>query len=144
MIRLSYRKGVSAVFKREGITSFSEIKLRVSGMRVTEVYEIVCRDTDAELSLYFLRYENHEDNYNLQKRVTVPAEDVIALLNDCGVIKWDGFSGKNPPHMLDGKMFGFTATVNGGRPLCASGSNNFPRHYRDFTDALYQMLNETE
>ena len=38
-------------------------------------------------------------------------------------------------------MFSFTATVNGGRRLNADGSNNFPKHYRDFTDVLYRMLN---
>ena len=130
------------MFKHESITSFSEIRLRLSGMRVTEVYEIICRGGEAELSRYWLSYENHQDNYHLQKRVTVPAADVTDVLNRCGVIKWDGFNGKNPPHVLDGTMFRFEATVNGERRISANGSNNFPKHYRDFTDALYRMLNE--
>ena len=104
------------MFKREQITSFSEIRLKVSGMRLTEVYEILCCGDDAEVSQYWLSYKNHEDNYNLQKHVTVPAADVIDVLNQCGILKWDGFRGKNPP-------------------------NNFPKHYRDFTDVLYRMLN---
>ena len=29
------------MFKREQINSFSEIRLKVSGMRLTEVYEII-------------------------------------------------------------------------------------------------------
>lgn len=131
------------MFKRETITSFSEIGLRLSGMRITEVYEILCRGDEAELSLYWVRYENHEDKLDLQKRVTVPAADIIGVLNECNIIRWDGFYGKNPPGLLDGTMFRFTATVNGGRTVTASGSNNYPRHYRDFTDALYRMLNET-
>ncbi len=106
------------MFKREQITSFSEIRLKVSGMRLTEVYEILCCGDDAEVSQYWLSYKNHEDNYNLQKHVTVPAADVIDVLNQCGILKWDGFRGKNP-----------------------DGSNNFPKHYRDFTDVLYRMLN---
>ncbi len=112
------------MFKREQITSFSEIRLKVSGMRLTEVYEILCCGDDAEVSQYWLSYKNHEDNYNLQKHVTVPAADVIDVLNQCG-----------------STMFSFTATVNGGRRLNADGSNNFPKHYRDFTDVLYRMLN---
>jgi len=132
------------MFKREIISSFSEVKLRLSGMRITEVYEIICRGKEAELSQYWLSYENHEDNYNLQKRVTVPASEFIETLNRCNVIKWDGFSGKNPPHVLDGTMFDFEATVNDGRRIHANGSNNFPKHYRDFTDALYQMLNDQQ
>ena len=132
------------MFKRETITSFSEIRLRVSGMRVTEVYEILCRGEEAQLSQYWLSYENHEDNYHLQKRATVPAGEIIALLEQCGIIKWDGFSGKNPPHVLDVKMFDFSAIVNGDRKIRANGSNNFPKHYRDFTDALYRMLSGTE
>ncbi len=69
------------MFKREQITSFSEIRLKVSGMRLTEVYEILCCGDDAEVSQYWLSYKNHEDNYNLQKHVTVPAADVIDVLN---------------------------------------------------------------
>ena len=132
------------MFRREQITSFSEIKLRISGMRITEVYEILCRGDEAELSQYWLSYENHEDHYNLQKRATVPADDIINVLNQCGVLRWDGFYGKNPPHVLDGTMFCFTATVNGGQKISADGSNNYPKHYRDFIDALHRMLNEKE
>ncbi len=95
------------MFRREQITSFSEIRLKVSGMRLTEVYEILCRGDDAEVSQYWLSYKNHEDNYNLQKHVTVPAADVIDVLNQCGILKWDGFRGKNPRGVLDGTMFSF-------------------------------------
>ena len=131
------------MFKREAITSFGEIRLRLSGMRVTEVYETLCQGEEAQISHYWLRYEDHEDKYDLQRSVTVPADEMIAVLDRCGVIGWDGFRGKNPPGLLDGTMFDFTATVN-GRRIHADGSNNFPRHYRDLTDALYAMLNAQE
>lgn len=130
------------MFKRESITSFERVKLRVSGMRLTEVYEIICHGDNAQLSLYWLKYETQKDCYDLQQRVTVPAIEVIDLLNKCAILKWDGFSGKNPRGVLDGTMFGFSATVNGGRKVRANGSNNFPRRYRDFTDELYRMLYE--
>lgn len=129
------------MFKRETVASFSEVRLRLSGMRITEVYEILCRGGAAELSLYRLSYENHEENYHLQQRVTAPAGDIIELLNRCGVIRWDGFYGKNPRGVRDGTMFRFSATVNGERKISADGSNNFPKHYRDFTAALREMLN---
>ena len=131
------------MFKRETITSFSEIKLRLSGMRVTEQYEILLSGDKAEVSLYFLSYENREEKYNLQKRATVSESEMLDILNQCGVLKWNGFSGKNPPHVLDGVMFRFTAVVNDGRKIIADGSNNFPKHYREFTAALHNMLNNT-
>lgn len=130
------------MFKRETITSFSEIKLRLSGMRVTEQYEILLSGDKAEVSLYFLSYENREEKYNLQKRATVSESEMLDILNQCGVLKWNGFSGKNPPHVLDGVMFRFTAVVNDGRKIIANGSNNFPKHYREFTAALRNMLNK--
>ncbi|MBR2280299.1 MAG: hypothetical protein IJ903_05160 [Ruminococcus sp.] len=131
------------MFKRETITSFSEIKLRLSGMRVTEQYEILLSGDKAEVSLYFLSYENREEKYNLRKRATVSESEMLDILNQCGVLKWNGFSGKNPPHVLDGVMFRFTAVVNDGRKISADGSNNFPKHYREFTAALFNMLNNT-
>ena len=130
------------MFKRETITSFSEIKLRLSGMRVTEQYEILLSGDKAEVSLYFLSYENREEKYNLQKRATVSESEMLDILNQCGVLKWNGFSGKNPPHVLDGVMFRFTAVVNDGRKIIADGSNNFPKHYREFTAALRNILNK--
>ena len=128
------------MFRQEQIASFSEISLRISGMRSTEIYEIIGHGDEAEISHYLVIYRSGKDDRELQKRVTVPAADMIGVLNRCGVTKWDGFSGKNPPGVLDGTMFGFKATVNDDRKICASGSNNYPRHYRDLTDALHRML----
>lgn len=112
-------------------------------MRVTEQYEILLSGDKAEVSLYFLSYENREEKYNLQKRATVSESEMLDVLNQCGVLKWNGFSGKNPPHVLDGVMFRFTAVVNDGRKIIANGSNNFPKHYREFTSALRNVLNNT-
>ena len=38
-------------------------------------------------------------------------------------------------------MFSLNAVVNGGKIIRAEGSQNFPKHYRNFTDGLYEMLN---
>ena len=142
MITLQKPKGGCGLFRQKSVASFSAIRLKISGMRITEVYEILCRGEETEISQYWLRYENHEEKYELQKRAIVPSGDMLTLLNRCRILKWDGFSGKNPPHVLDGTMFEFTATVNGGRKIRASGSNNFPKDYHDFTGALYRMLNQ--
>ena len=70
--------------------------------------------------------------------------DIINLLNECKVIQWDKFSGANPRGVRDGWQFVFTAEVNGGRKLYATGSNNFPKHFRNFTNALNDMIRNKE
>ena len=131
------------MFKREKIIAFDRIRLKISGMRLTEVYEIVCRDDGAaELSQYYVSYENHEDKLNLIKRTVCPAKEILELLNNCGILRWDGFRGPNPRGVRDGYMFDFTAQVNGDRTVCASGSNNYPRHYHELTDAFRLLLQD--
>jgi hypothetical protein len=124
------------------IYSIGKILLRLSGMRVTEEYEIVCNNDRAELSLYVFYYTNGEEKRRLEKRAETDIDLIINLLNECKVIKWDGFFGKNPPGLLDGTMFRFEAEVNDGMKIYAHGSNNFPKHYRDLTKALYEILNK--
>ena len=68
------------------------------------------------------------------------AQQALQLLNDCRLLAWDGFYGPHPKHVLDGTMFRLTATVNGDQTIRANGSQNFPKHYRDFTDGLYALL----
>ena len=132
------------MFNSKKIISFTEIKLRISGMQVGEVYEVICRDGKAEISSYWLSYENGTEQYNLNKRAAAPESDVVDILNKFKILKWDGFYGKNPPYLLDGTMFDFTALVNGGRKISASGSNNFPKHYRDFIEALNALLTKNK
>ena len=124
------------------IYSFNKILLRLSGMRVSEEYELICKNDRAELSLYVFYYTSGEEERRLEKRTETDLESIINLLNDCKVIKWDGFFGKNPPGLLDGTMFRFEAEVNDGMRIYAHGSNNFPKHYRDFIDYLYKLLNK--
>lgn len=124
------------------IESFEIITLRESGMRITCEYEIVNKDDNAEVSEYEIRYGNKEDERVLMRRAVCSAEKMLKLLNDCKLLSWDGFNGKHPKYILDGIMFRFNATVNGDRTVQASGSENFPKHYREFTNELYAMLNE--
>ncbi len=124
------------------ITSFEIITLHTSGMRFTSEDEIVMKDGAAEVSSYSIRYSDSEDRRVLEKRALCSVEEVLKLLNDCKLLSWDGFHGAHPRGVLDGIMFSFEATVNDGRKIKADGSENFPKHYRDFTDGIYNLLNK--
>ena len=128
------------LFERQEITSFEKISLRTSGMRSTELYEILWKDTGAELSFYRMNYANRKEEQVLEKRVICDKEEILKLLNQCRILSWDGFHGEHPRGVLDGTMFSFEAIVDDGRQIRADGSQNFPTHYRDFTDTLNQWL----
>ena len=123
------------------IDTFEVVTLRVSTMRNVAEYEIVMKDGKAEVSRYSIRFTHSEDERVLEKRVEVDEAYALKLLNDCGVLAWDGFHGSHPRGVTDGTMFNLHATVNGGKKIYATGSQNFPRHYRDLTDGLYEILN---
>ncbi len=122
------------------IDSFETVTLRESGMRCTTEYEIVRKGDAAEVSEYSIRYDGSVDRRVLEARAECPIGDALMILNDCKTGSWDGFHGKHPRGVLDGIMFSFRAGVNGGEVIKADGSQNFPRHYREFRDALYKIL----
>lgn len=126
------------------INSFSIVTLRESGMRGSNEYEIVMKNDEAEVSHYLIRYSQGEDKRVLDKRAVCGKDVFIRLLNDCSVFSWNGFSGKHPKGVLDGIMFRFDAVVNQEEKIHADGSANFPKHYREFTDGLYAILNNKE
>ena len=122
------------------IASFETVTLRESGMRFTSEREIVCNGDCAEISEYLIRYNGTSDERILDARAKIPLSDALTLLNDCKIGSWNGFHGKHPHGVLDGIMFSFKAVVNGDEVIEADGSENFPKHYRDFTSALYEIL----
>ena len=126
------------------ITSFEIVKLHTIGMRYINDYEIVMKESEAEVSKYGNRYSGPEDIRIPEIQVTCSEKEVLKLLNDCKLLSWDGFYGKHPKGVRDGTMFRLEAVVNGSRKIHASGSQNFPRHYRDFTDGLYRLLHPSE
>ena len=123
------------------IGSFEIITLHTSGMRFTTDYEIVMQGDAAEVSQYQIRYVDHEDRRVLEKRALVSKDDVLRLLNECCLLSWDGFFGPHPRNVLDGTMFRLSAVVNGGITIKAEGSQNFPKHYSEFTRGIYELLN---
>lgn len=130
---------------KQTIDSFDLVTLSTRGMRCADDYEIVKKDNAAEVSQYRISYREAKEERVLIRRATVGENDILQLLNDCNIFSWDGFHGKHPRGVKDGIMFSFSATVNDGKTIKADGSQNFPKHYRDFTKELHDILsNETE
>lgn len=135
-------------FNRDGgdkaikeITSFESLNLRLSGMRITEEYEIIADGDKAEISYYHMNYGSGKEERVLQKSAVCDTKEVIDILNECNAGKWNGFHGKHPKGVLDGTMFTLTASVNGGTRLYADGSENFPKNFRTLEEWLYSKLN---
>lgn len=131
--------------KKITIDSFEMVTLSTRGMRCADDYEIVKKDNTAEVSQYRISYREGKEERILIRRASVSENDILQLLNNCSILSWDGFHGKHPRGVKDGIMFSFSATVNDGKVIKAEGSQNFPKHYRDFTQALHDILsNEIE
>jgi len=131
-------RAVSRPSVRE-IVSCENITLRLMGMRGTSEY-VITGGTEASLTLYRLRNQNGADMRIPEKTVSCDMATILALLDSCGVSRWDGFHGAHPRNVSDGVMFTFTAVVNGGVTIRADGSANYPRGYHDFIRALNRML----
>ena len=130
--------------KTKKIESFETVTLHTSGMRYTSDYEIVCKGKEAEITKYQIRYTDGEKERVIDKQTVCETDEMLKLLNDCGIMSWNGFHGKHPRGVKDGTMFNLKAKVNGDTEIHADGSQNFPKHYRDLTDGLYGFLNKKE
>ena len=125
---------------RTVITSFEALSLRVSGMRGQVIYEITENDGSFVLTLYRMT----ADEKRPEKTVACDRGDMLDLLNSCGVMDWMGFHGEHPRVVLDGDMFDFSATVNGGVVIKADGSAKFPNGYRELVSGLVDLLSSFE
>ena len=126
----------------EKITSFEIVTLRLSGMRFTTEYEIVMKGKESEVTEYEIRYEKNENKRVPERKTVCSADKVLKLLNDCELMAWDGFVGNHPKDVRDGIMFSLKATVNDNRKIYAHGSENFPKHFREFRDGLKALLSQ--
>ncbi len=129
------------LFKKEKIRNYDEICYRLSGMRGSREYEIISKDKVAEVSEYAIRYAG-EESLVLERRTLCDNEMMIEILNVCDVMSWNGFSGKHPLGVKDGEMLDFKARVNDGKIITASGSENFPKRFRDFHQEINRILSE--
>ena len=129
-----------AVFAKKKPTSFGTLTLSISGMRASVEYEMINKGSEAEVS-YYIRYLAEEGTERrLEKRAYCSVEAALELLGDCGVPSWNGFHGKHPRGVLDGEMFRLEAVIDGER-VCADGSQNFPKGFRELREGLYRILN---
>ena len=118
------------------ISSVEKLSLKVSGMRGEVIYELTEKDGRAVLTLYRVTtYEKLPE-----KTVACGTDEILDLLNSCGVIRWNGFHGKHPRGVLDGDMFDFCATVNGEVVIKAEGSACFPNGYRELVRGFVNLL----
>lgn len=127
----------------EKINSFEIVTLHTSGMRYIADHEIVNNGDNAIVSQYAIEHRDGEKVRHLQKRAKCSMKFMLELMNKCRLLSWDGFYGKHPKGIKDGIMFSFDATIN-DKKIHADGSQNFPSHYRDFTDGIYKILQEGE
>ena len=126
--------------KNKEIVSFEILTLRLSGMRNICEYEITEKAGKAEVTRYGIRFSEEGDRRVPEKRAVCDGGVILELLNDCKLLSWDGFYGPHPKGVTDGTMFRLNATVNDGKTVSANGSQNFPKHYHDLRDGLYDIL----
>ena len=127
--------------KKKDVAAFEKLTFSISAMRYHHEY-VIARDGENATVEFYNGYFRRDEEGEPEKTLSRSAAEIVKLLKDCGVDRWDGFSGKNPRGMLDGIMFNFRAELAGGDSIYASGSNNFPRGYRDFRDALEAMIRD--
>ena len=129
---------------RKTIASIETMTLTLQGMRFCNVYEITNEDGKTVLRRFRKVYSKGADTLELEASAVCDSTDFIELMNNCGVICWDGFRGKHPKNVNDGIMFDFRATVNDGQEIHAEGSENFPKGYHDFVRELNKILTENK
>lgn len=130
--------------KTEPLTDFERVTLLITGMRYREKLEAMKAEDGVAIAEYECRYTKDGEEWIPEAHVTMPFDEYIAFANDCRLTKWDGFSGKNPPGVLDGTMFSMEALVNDGKRIRADGSNNFPKGYREYVQKLHELLYEAK
>lgn len=128
---------------------FKHFCLSESGMSaVSEVYEGTKTEKGVLLEYYYsYPYWDEERNESSDVRKIIRSvegdedlyKEVCELLGNCQIKKWDGFSGANPPGVLDGTSMSFEAELSDGTEINASGSNNFPSNYGTLSSSLYDL-----
>ena len=126
------------------IQRFDTVTLDVIGMRFHHTYEIINEPPYATVSRYRNVFIDGEDRLELDCTVTCDSREILELLQSCSVGEWDGFHGKHPKDVKDGIMFNFTAVVNDGQIIRADGSENFPKGYIPFEQAINALLSAAE
>ncbi len=126
---------------------FESIIIDINGTEAaTQEYEVLRTADGVRISYYYGPWNYSDDEPKedyLEMRTEGGSElfeRVLGLVNDCKVKKWDGYS-KSASGVLDGESFSFTAVID-GKELSGHGSNSFPGGFRDFTNALWDIMKE--
>lgn len=122
------------------ITSVQEASLKIMGMRGTNLYKVNNNDGEITVERYQERYRDDSFRFEPDKSISCSMENIVDIMNECNVMRWNGFFGKHPRNVSDGDMFNFTAIVNEGLTIRAEGSANFPKGYHEFIRTLNEML----
>lgn len=128
------------MFSKKQVDVIDCIIIDVSGMRYRYEYAITQDDDTAKVTRYNIILKDGKDVRERECSVNVPAEKLVSLCNSCSILKWDGFNGKHPKGVSDGVMFTLKASVNGSEQIHANGSENFPKHYKEFMSELDSLL----
>ena len=129
--------------KKDILTEIESLRLRISGMRCTRQYEVICNKSEAAVFRYEIKYVNRTEICKLDKKAICELDEILNLLNNCNIIAWDGFHGSHPRNVLDGDMFRLHAVVNGKKIIQAEGSANFPNGYRELVSSFDRILSES-
>jgi len=129
-------------FKKKQVEAFETVTIREISMRTTEEYQLICKGDLCDISMYQIIPipNSHDDDRVLVQSDEYSTRDLVNLMNECGFASWDGFSGKHPKNVCDGIMFTVNAVVNSGKTVKASGSENFPKHYKRFMGEIKGLL----
>lgn len=133
-ISRSSKETKSTVSEEEELTvkDFTDVYVRLDIGETGEYTEYkVVRDGD-DAKVTSITGKRHE-LYSKATRV-YKADDLIDLLNECDVLSWDGFQGKEGTD-----RFEFTATIN-GKEITAEGSDEDDlENFDTLTQRLFEM-----
>ena len=130
--------------QKKTVSSVESMSLVRLGMRGGSEYKIEVDGEKTKILRYREVYADNKTTLVPEASAVVDTAEFVELVNNCGVIRWDGFHGKHPKNVHDGEMFRFSACVNGDKTIKADGSENFPKGYKDFVRALDEMLAQQE
>lgn len=108
--------------------ALTEFQYSHSGMDMSQIYCYSVRAEGGRLLADFDLYCAYEI-----RDVALDAEDAAALralIDECDLWSWNGFS-RSSSDVLDGEWFSLSAAFGDGTQLSASGSNAFPKGYRE-------------
>ena len=133
--------------KKAGRLDFERITLSITGMRAsTREYELL-KTKDGLLATMYDGSWNFNDKVRredcqLGQGIGTDRNyrEVSETLFRLEVEKWDGFC-ESDPNVLDGETFTLEIILSDGRKIRATGSNAYPKNYRELLDCLDEAVN---